>query len=254
MVVTESPLSPLFSPPFAPHPLQVSRWLLTLLGVKVRVHHLHRIPPRSPVMVVSNHRSFLDAPLLMAAMGQSVRFACHHYMSQVPGLRELVTALGCMPLDAPDQGQSQFFRRATTALKLQEAIGIFPEGAAPMVRPTCPHHLNQFQRGFAHLAMRAPVETLTIVPFAIASNREANSSLVPLQLLSLFDPSEPLFQQAGWHPVVFYREVDLIVGRPVRIDPRLRSHYSGRGATRLVMELTDCCQEEVATLLKQGFY
>jgi len=36
------------------------------------------------------------------------------------------------------------------------------------------------------------------LPVAIASLAEVNSSAVPLKLLSLFDPSEPLFnQEAG---------------------------------------------------------
>jgi len=42
------------------------------------------------------------------------------------------------------------------------------------------------------------VQDLAVLPVAIASLAEVNSSAVPLKLLSLFDPSEPLFnQEAG---------------------------------------------------------
>jgi 1-acyl-sn-glycerol-3-phosphate acyltransferase len=230
----------------------MSNGLLKLAGVKVSIQGRERVPAHLPLVLVSNHRSILDAPLLMHAIARPVRFACHHYMGQVPGLREVITALGCMPLDAPGRGQTAFFRRAMKALKDGEAVGIFPEGATPMVHKTVPDHLSSFHRGFAHLALRAPVEELAIVPVAIASRQEINNALIPLRWLSLVDATEPLFQQPGWHPVVMYQSVNLLVGRPVRVDARLRSHYRRKGAETLITDLTQCCQDEVATLLKQG--
>lgn len=247
-----APLPPLTS--LTANPLDVSNWLLTLSQVRMSVHGQDRLPPHQPMVVVSNHRSIMDAPLVMSAVGRPVRFACHHYMSQVPGLRTVINALGCLPLDAPDKGQTAFFRRARKALKDGEAVGIFPEGAAPMVHKTTPDNLNTFHRGFAQLALRAPVDELAIVPVAIAAHRETNNSLMPLRLLSLFDSAEPLFQQPGWHPAVFYHEVDVMIGRPVRVDDRLRSHYRSKSKGALASELTQCCQEEVAMLLKQGCY
>lgn len=248
-------LAPLtLPPPLTANPLNMSQWLLALSQVRVTVHGQERLPSTQPLLVVSNHRSIMDAPLLMSAVGRPVRFACHHYMGQVPGLRNVINALGCLPLDAPEKGQTAFFRRAMQALESGEAVGIFPEGAAPMVNQTTPDNLNSFHRGFAHLAMRAPVEELAILPMAIAAHRETNNSVVPLRWLSIFDSSEPLFQQPGWHPAVFYQQVDLLIGRPVRVDHRLRSHYRSKGAGALATEITQCCQDEISTLLKQGFY
>ncbi len=240
------------SPSFNASPLDVSNWLLNLARVKVSVKGQRRVPGEIPLVVVSNHRSFMDAPLLMRAMERPVRFACHHYMGQVPGLREMVNAMGFMPLDAPESGQTAFFRRALQALADNEAIGIFPEGAAPMVGKTEPCSLERFHRGFAYLAMRAPIKEIAVVPVAIASHRETNNSVVPLRLLSLFDPTEPLFQQSGWHPAVVYQEVELRIGHPVIVNSRLRSHYENKGSSALVTDLTNCCQDEIATLLKRG--
>jgi len=231
-------------------PLDVSNSLLTLAGVKVSVKGQERVPQNIPLVVISNHRSIMDAPLLMHAVQRPVRFACHHYMGEVPGLREMVNALGFMPLDSPESGQTAFFRRALQALADNEAIGIFPEGAAPMVSRTDPHSVERFHRGFAYLAMRAPVEEIAVVPVAIHSRREIENSVVPLKLLSWFDPTEPLFRQPGWHPAVVYRDVELLIGHPVRVDARLRSHYDAKDATALVTDLTNCCQDEIASLLK----
>ncbi|NEP46915.1 MAG: 1-acyl-sn-glycerol-3-phosphate acyltransferase, partial [Okeania sp. SIO2H7] len=149
-------------------PLQLSHGLLTVAGTQVSVRYRERIPKAGPLLIVSNHRSFLDAPLLMAALDRSVRFACHHYMSQVPVLKDMVNALGCFPLDAPGQRRQVFFQKATSILQSQQPVGIFPEGANPMVRSTQPHELGRFHRGFAHLALRMPIESLAILPVAIS--------------------------------------------------------------------------------------
>mgnify|MGYP001793499781 CR=1 FL=1 len=43
------------------------------MGIRIQVHHADRLP-RSPFLMISNHRSFLDAPLLVAAAAQPVHF------------------------------------------------------------------------------------------------------------------------------------------------------------------------------------
>lgn len=230
-------------------PLLISQQLLSLLGTRAFFYHRDRVPQNGAVLVVSNHRSFMDAPLLMATLNRSVRFACHHYMGQVPLMREVVTRLGCFPLDAPDQRQQTFFHQAIQLLQTQQAVGIFPEGTEPMVQSTNPHHIGQFQRGFAHLALRAPIQDLAILPVAIASHDETNNVAVPLKLLSWFDPSEPLFNQEGWHPMVIYQKVDMIVGRPLWITPAQRESYQGKQAKNVVADLTHYCHEEIDRLL-----
>lgn len=235
-------------------PLQLSHLLLMTLGIRMFVERRDRVPPSSPLLVVSNHRSFLDAPLLMAATNRSIRFACHHYMGQVPVMREIVTQLGCFPLDHPEQRQQSFFHQATHLLKTRQAVGIFPEGTLPMVHSPEPCHMNEFQRGFAHLALRAPVPELAVLPVAIASHRETVNAAVPLKLLSFFDPSEPLFNQDGWHPMVLYQRVNLLIGRPIWITSTEREKYQGKTARSRVTELNDRCHDEIKALLRQGCY
>jgi len=236
-----------------PNPLLTSQQLLALLGTRMFVYHQNRVPRDSAVLVVSNHRSFLDAPLLMAAIDRSIRFACHHYMGQVPVLREFVTRLGCFPLDEPDHRQRSFFHKATQLLQTQQAVGIFPEGAQPMVQLTDPKAVGDFQRGFAHLALRAPVKDLAILPVAIASHGEIATSPFPLKLLSWFDPSEPLFNQSGWHPMVLYQQVDVFIGRPVWITDDQRQGYQGKKAKYLTTDLTTYCHTEINDLLHSSF-
>ena len=233
-------------------PLNISRSLLGAVGTKVSLHHPERIPATKRILVVSNHRSLLDVPLLMAALNRPVRFACHHYMSRVPVLREMVSAMGAFPLDAPREWQHQFFQRSVEFLQSGQAVGIFPEGAQPMVQVKRANQLSPFHRGFAHLALAAQVRDLAILPVAIASTEEDTHRLAPLKLFNLFDPTEPLFNCGGWHSAVVYRRVHLLIGYPVWIGEVQRQHYGGRNAGPMAKQLTQSCMEQIAGLLRLG--
>ncbi|SRR5579883_2223658 len=236
-------------------PLEISRCLLAALSMKMFLYYEDRIPQDASVLVVSNHRSFMDAPILMTAMSRPIRFACHHYMGQVPVMREIVTGqLGCFPLAATEQRQQSFFQQSQILLQSKQVVGVFPEGTQPMVKYTLHNQVGKFQRGFAHLALRAAVPDLAVLPIAIASLEEVNTSAVPLKLLSLFDPTEALFNQPGWHPLVIYRRVAVLVGRPYWIKSQDHKKYQGKQARTVVAELTNHCHSEIATLLSKGCY
>ncbi|MEH1868301.1 MAG: 1-acyl-sn-glycerol-3-phosphate acyltransferase [Nostoc sp.] len=236
-------------------PLEISRALVAALSTQMFRYYEDRIPQDASVLVVSNHRSFMDALILMAALSNPIRFACHHYMGQVPVMREIVTGqLGCFPLEKTQNRQQSFFSQSELLLQSKQMVGVFPEGTTPMVKFTQPNQLGEFQRGFAHLALRADVQDLAILPIAIASLEEVNTNGFPLRLLSVFDPSEPLFNQAGWHPLVIYRRVAVLIGRPYWITPQHQKKYHGKQARTVVAELTEHCHSEISHLLRQGCY
>lgn len=237
------------------HPLLVSRLLLTSLSTKTFSYYENRIPQGASVLVVSNHRSFMDAPILMSALSNTIRFACHHYMGQVPLMREIVTnQLGCFPLEVNEQRPRSFFKQSVELLQSKQMVGVFPEGTAPMVKFTQPSSINEFQRGFAHLALRANVRDFAVLPVAIASLAEVTTNAIPLRFLSLFDPSEPLFDCSGWHPLVIYHRVAILVGHPYWITAQHQQAYRGKQARTIVEELTQTCESQITDLLRQGCY
>jgi 1-acyl-sn-glycerol-3-phosphate acyltransferase len=170
-------------------------------------------------------------------------------MGRVPIFGELVTQLGFLPLDEPKQRYNTFFDRASLLLQSRAAIGIFPEGTTPMVQETSPKSIGEFQRGFAHLALRAPVENLIVLPVAIAARQELNMNLFPVRWLQLFDPIEPLFDRPDWHPLVLYHQVKVAIGRPIHITSTEKQAYHGRKALNWVNELTVQCQQEIRSLI-----
>ena len=232
-------------------PLFLSHSLLAALGIQWEVHYQSRIPDRpGSLLVVSNHRSFLDAPLLMAALGRTVHFACHHYMGQVPLLREIVDSLGCFPLDSPAQRSRSLFNQAGHLLNDRRAVGIFPEGAAPMIQANQARSMYPFQRGFAHLALRIPVTPLAILPVAIVALAETQGVEFPVRVLGWFDPSEPLFQQSHWHSSILYKRIQLRIGRPQWITENDREGYKGKQAKVVAERLSQACYQEIQTLLQ----
>jgi 1-acyl-sn-glycerol-3-phosphate acyltransferase len=234
------------------NPLFASQQFLSTLGTQISVTGGDRIPTDTAVLVVSNHRSFMDVAVLMAALNLPIHFACHHYMGRVPVMGELMTQMGFLPLDEPKQRYNTFFDQASLILQDRQAIGIFPEGTTPMVQETFPNSIGKFQRGFAHLALRAPVENLVVLPVAIAARREFNASLFPVRWLQLFDPAEPLFDRPNWHPLVLYHQVQVSIGVPIAISSAQKQDYHGRAALNWVNRLTDRCQQEIGILLKQA--
>jgi 1-acyl-sn-glycerol-3-phosphate acyltransferase len=233
------------------NPLSLSEQLLSTMGTKITVTGKARIPAHSSMLIVSNHRSFMDVAVLMQALDQPIHFACHHYMRQVPLISELVDQLGFLPLDQPKDRYSNFFDRASELLQKRQAIGIFPEGASSMVKLTSPETMGQFQRGFAHLALRAPVENLVVLPVALAAQQELNAELFPVRWLQLFDPSEPLFDRPDWHPLVLYHQVRVSIGTPIIVNQTEKQAYHGRQARHWINKITSDLHEEIQGLLTQ---
>ena len=229
-----------------PGPLDLSRGVVQLTGVKLTVSGQRNIPQGVPTLVVSNHRSAMDAPVLMAGLNRRIGFVCHQYMQHVPVLRDMVHQFGAFPLDTPQR----FFRQGYRRLRQREMIGIFPEGAQSMVQLNAPRQLQPFHRGLAHLALRAPVQSMALLPVALVSDEMGFESPVPLRLFGWFDPSEPMFQREGGHPLVFYRRVEVRVGEPIWITPTDHAEYRGRQGTQYAQTLTDRCWSAVNGLLQ----
>lgn len=232
----------------------ISRSLLETLRVKTTLHYQDRIPQGIPIIVVSNHRSFLDALLLITAIPTRLRIACHHYMGKTPGLKEIVNLLDCFPLATSKQKQQHFFTTTEKLLHAQQWVGLFPEGAQPMIQPTMPGEINRFQRGFAHLAYRLPVANLAILPVAIASLKETIYPTFPIRWLSVLDRSEPFFQKEGLHPLVMYHSVKLLFGEPYLITAEAKQSYSGKIGIKLANDLVTNCETQIHDLLQEGCY
>ncbi len=233
--------------PFDRYATGIAQDILSWLGMNVEVQNFDRLPSSGPLLIVCNHRSFLDPFLLTSFLNIPINFVCHRFMGNVPVLREVLQTCGGFPLSNSDW-YPDLLQHSTDLLDRGKVIGIFPEGAAPMLDTPAPRELRTFYRGFAHLALQAKMPNLQILPVAICSKSEQHWPAVPLRLLNYLDPSEPLFKQDGWHPAVMYQEVAIRLGEPFSIAP-YQTDYHGRQAGMVVKSLTATLSSQVADLL-----
>lgn len=137
------------------------------------------VPRQGPLVVVANHGSHLDPPLLGHALGRPVAFMAKAELFAVPLLGPLIRACGAYPVrrGASDR---EAIRTATARLQEGWATGVFLDGTRQ-----ADGRVNQPLPGAALLAARSDAPLL---PVAILNSHRALGTnqtwprLVPLQL------------------------------------------------------------------------
>jgi len=127
---------------------RIVRFLLGLL-YRHRTLHADRVPRSGPVLLLSNHQSYLDPPVLGSRLPRRINFVARAGLFRVPGLAWLITALGATPVrdDAPD---TRAMRTVLALLQNGCAVALFPEGTrSPDGR------VHPFKRGLVSIVRRA---------------------------------------------------------------------------------------------------
>jgi len=83
--------------------------------------------PDVPYLICANHQSMLDPVLLGAAIEHNPRYMAKAELMKIPGLKQLITALGAYSVD---RGGSDVMaiKKTITMLKEGESIIMFPQG------------------------------------------------------------------------------------------------------------------------------
>ena len=85
------------------------------------------VPPQGPVLLVANHLSLLDPPLVGVVTPRRLCFMAKEELFRVPGLGRLIWALGARPVRR-DGGDSRALKTALGLLAEGRALLVFPEG------------------------------------------------------------------------------------------------------------------------------
>ena len=151
------------------------RWTLVRTGVRLarrlafvrlRVTGAEHVPAEGqPFVLVANHQSYLDAPLLLDAIARPIGFLAKQELAGRPLVRMLLARLGTRFVERFDPVQSAADSGGlATALQQGEILGVFPEGTF-LERPS----LLPFRMGAFLAAAGADVPLL---PVAIRGTRE----------------------------------------------------------------------------------
>ena len=79
--------------------VRIPLWILTHTIYRIRVHGLENLPASGPFLMVSNHPSYLDPLLILAATKGRVRFFMWAPFTRLPGLRWIVSWMKVIPID-----------------------------------------------------------------------------------------------------------------------------------------------------------
>ena len=96
-----------------------------LFGLRSR--GAEHVPPTGPVLLVANHASFLDPPLVGSASPRPLRFMAKAELFSVPLFGGLIRRLNAHPLRR-EGGDAGALRAALRVLKNGGALLVFPEG------------------------------------------------------------------------------------------------------------------------------
>jgi len=114
------------------------------------------VPKQGPLIVVSNHLSIVDPPLLGASVPREIRFMAKQelFNSSFSGL--IVRAYGAFPVRRGELDRDAF-RQALETLRNGQVVGMFPEGKRGFERQMLP-----IQPGTSFIAARSGAPLLPV--------------------------------------------------------------------------------------------
>jgi len=93
-----------------------------------RIYGKKNVPKRGSLVVVANHGSHLDPPLLGHALGRPVAFMAKEELFRIPLLGQIIRMCAAYPVKR-GASDREAIRTATSKLHLGWAIGVFLDGS-----------------------------------------------------------------------------------------------------------------------------
>ena len=102
-------------------------WVLTSTLFGVRVSGTENVPRQGPLVVASNHVSYLDPPILGCYFPRVIHYMAKQELFRIPVFGPALRAVHAFPVNR-EQGDRAAIRHALHVLKSGGVVGIFPEG------------------------------------------------------------------------------------------------------------------------------
>jgi 1-acyl-sn-glycerol-3-phosphate acyltransferase len=136
---------------------------LVLILTRFKIQGKSNVPASGPLLVVANHLSVTDPPILGASLGRRLFFMAKEelFRKKIPGY--FVRQFGAFPVHR-GRSDREAFRQAERVLEQGEALAMFPEGKRSRVGSMQPAQL-----GSAFIAYHSRV---LVLPVGIAGTED----------------------------------------------------------------------------------
>ena len=146
-----------------------SKWAVLLfskLWFRHRCEGSEQVPAEGPVLLVANHASYLDPPMVGISTKREVNFLAQAGLAVFPPLRWWLAQVGVTLIDR-DAPSKDALRMLGNSLRAGEVVGIFPEGTRSRDGSVAP-----FKSGVEFLVRRSKA---IVVPIGIDGTFRAMS-------------------------------------------------------------------------------
>ncbi|MGH9898281.1 MAG: lysophospholipid acyltransferase family protein [Pyrinomonadaceae bacterium] len=141
-----------------------ARFVLATAGVKIDVHGLENIQSGTSYVFASSHQSWMDIPVMIAALPVQLRIVAKKELFAIPGIGWHLRAAGHIAIDRSSATDAvTTLEQATAGIRDGLCAFIFPEGTRSFDGT-----LRKFKKGGFKLAMQSGV---AVIPVAIVGTR-----------------------------------------------------------------------------------
>ena len=175
------------------------------------------VPPKGPLLIVSNHQSNIDPPILSASIPRPINFMAKRGLFHNPVASHFLKAYGAFPLNQ-NGGDLAAIQWSLKMLSRDAALGIFPEGTRS------PEAMRKAIPGIAMIVLRSGAP---ILPVGITGTE------------SIGPP---------WQVAIPRGEFRVRIGQPFSIPP-----MEGKVTRGQLEAITTMIMERVAALLPESY-
>lgn len=195
-----------------------ARWarrILKFSGAKITIIDLENIPKNQTVLIVSNHQSYFDIPLLMSELPFPKGFIAKKELAKWFGVRIWMKKMRCVFMDRDNMRKSaEAIVDGINILKSGHSMVVFPEGTRSKGGPT-----HEFKPGSFKLATKSKVPILPVTINGTSNILEAESNKKHIKAANIELTIHKLIDVASLSPdelKLLHERVEQIIVAPLK--------------------------------------